>query len=214
MTMTRMRGTKTMGTLKTIRIVLWTLVGVAALGAGYLWYSTSVAPQQGVAVAEAGRFGAGDYQLVSDAGETVGDEVFAGRPSLVFFGFTHCPDVCPTTLADMQHWFTELGPDAEDLQAFFVTVDPERDTPEILGQYVGWAGDKVTGLTGEPAEIEKAMDAWSVFAERVPLEGDDYTMNHTASVFLVDADGEFFGTIAYGESADTAIGKLRRLVAG
>lgn len=203
-----------MGILKTVRIVLWTLVAVAALGAGYVWYSTAMAPRQGVAVADAGPYGAGDYQLVSHDGETVGDEVFVGQPSMVFFGFTHCPDVCPTTLADMQHWFAELGADADDLQAFFVSVDPERDTPEILGQYVGWAGERVTGLTGEPDEVEKAMQAWSVFAERVPLEGGDYTMNHTASVFLVDAEGGFFGTIAYGEASQTAVGKLRRLLEG
>lgn len=206
-------------TLKTVRTVLWTLVAVAGAGAGWLWYSQANAPQpatRSTATADysgQSQFGAGDYRLVAHTGETVDDSVFTGQPSAVFFGFTHCPDVCPTTLADMQHWFAELGDEGEALRAFFVSVDPERDTPEVLGQYVGWVSDRITGLTGEPDEVAKAADAWGVFAERVPLDDGGYTVNHTASVFLVDSQGGFFGTIAYGEDPDTAVAKLRRLMA-
>lgn len=202
--------------LKSIRTILWTLVAVAAAGAAWIWYQGMAAPQQAgqsyAQYSQDGQFGAGDYRLVAaGTGETVGDEIFLGRPSLTFFGFTHCPDVCPTTLADIGHWFAELGPDAEAVQAFFVSVDPERDTPAVLADYVGWV-DGVTGLTGEPDEVGKAIAAWGVFAEKAPLDGGGYTMNHTASVFLTDAEGRFFGTIAYGENADTAVAKLRRLI--
>lgn len=199
-----------MGTLKTIRVVLWTLVAVAAVGATWLWYANR--PTE-IAVAGA-PYGAGDYQLVTHTGEPVDDTIFIGQPSAVFFGFTHCPDVCPTTMGDMQHWFAELGDEGRDLRGFFVSVDPERDTPEVLGEYVSWVSDRITGLTGEPAEIEKATAAWGVHAEQVPLDEGGYTVNHTASVFLLDENGEFFGTIAYGENPETALGKLRRLVSG
>lgn len=199
-----------MGTLKTIRVVLWTLVAVAAVGATWLWYAN-----RPIEIAVAGApYGAGDYQLVTHTGETVDDTIFVGQPSAVFFGFTHCPDVCPTTMGDMQHWFAELGDEGRDLRGFFVSVDPERDTPEVLGEYVSWVSDRITGLTGEPAEIEKAAAAWGVHAEQVPLDEGGYTVNHTASVFLLDENGEFFGTIAYGENPETALGKLRRLVSG
>ena len=199
-----------MGALKTIRIVLWTLVVVAAIGASWIWYVNR--PSQ-IAVAGA-PYAAGDYRLVTHAGEPVDDTIFVGQPSTVFFGFTHCPDVCPTTMGDMQHWFAELGDEGSDLRAFFVSVDPERDTPAVLGEYVTWVSDRITGLTGEPAEIEKAIAAWGVHAERVPLDDGGYTVNHTASVFLLNENGEFFGTIAYGENPETAVGKLRRLIAG
>ncbi|AEQ50717.1 SCO family protein [Pelagibacterium halotolerans] len=200
--------------LYTVRIVLWTLVVVAAAGAGVLWYSTQVRPDPSgqLAAAPQGQYGAGDYRLVDHTGAPVDQTAFTGKPSMVFFGFTHCPDVCPTTLGDMQHWYAELGDDADGVNAFFVSVDPERDTPAVLGEYVGWVSERITGITGEPAEIGKMVDAWGVFAEKEPLEGGGYNVNHTASVFLIDGAGQLFGTIAYGEGAETAVGKLRRLV--
>ena len=209
--------------LRTIRTVLWTLVAVAAVGAGWIWYTAPNGPggigttgngpvTRAIADAAEGQYGAGDYQLVNHDGETVDDSVFLGKPAMVFFGFTHCPDVCPTTLGDMQHWYAELGDDADRLASFFVTVDPERDTPEILGDYVGWASDRIVGLTGEPEEIEAMKSAWGVLGEKVDMENGDYSMNHTASVFLLDENGQFFGTIAYEENSETAIGKLRRLI--
>ncbi len=138
--------------------------------------------------------------------------MLVGHPSLLFFGYTHCPDVCPTTMSEMAVWFEELGADAGDLKAFFVTVDPERDTPAILGDYVAWVSDRITGVTGKRDQIDKIISAWRVVAEKVPGNGDDYTMNHTASVFLVNAKGEFEGTIAYQEEASTALAKIRKLL--
>ena len=132
--------------------------------------------------------------------------------TLLFFGYTHCPDVCPTTMGEMAGWFADLGDEADTLKAFFVTVDPERDTPEILDGYVSWVSDRVTGVTGKPEEVAKMVKAWKVLAEKVPGQGSDYTMNHTASVFLVNAEGGFEGTIAYQEATPTAIAKIRKLL--
>ena len=194
--------------LSHIRTVLWTLVAVAALGATGLYvYTTMTRPAQAVAL------GQGDYELVTATGEAFNRDSLKGRPSMLFFGFTHCPDVCPTSLAEMAVWYEALGDEADDLNAFFVSVDPERDTAEIIGDYVSWTG-RVTGVTGSPDEVAKAAKSWGVYYAKVPLEGGDYTMDHTASVFLVNANGEFEGTIAYRENSDTALAKLRRLLEG
>jgi len=192
--------------LSRLRLVLWLLVGVAALTATGLYaYTTMVRPSPTLGL------GQGAYRLVTSSGEPFTHESLKGRPSMLFFGFTHCPEVCPTSLAEMASWYETLGEEAENLQAFFVTVDPERDTAAVIGDYVSWTG-RVTGVTGSVDEIAKAARSWGVFYEKVPLEGDDYTMDHTASVFLVNAQGAFEGTIAYRENSDTALAKLRRLL--
>ncbi|AEQ52813.1 SCO family protein [Pelagibacterium halotolerans] len=206
----------THSTLKTVRLVLWGMVCVAALWAGWTWYGSLSTPApasvtQRLAEAQDGQYGAGDYRLVTHTGEDVDDTIFVGKPSLVFFGFTHCPDVCPTTLADIEYWFTELGGDANDMQAFFVTADPERDTVEVMAEYVGWFSERIIGLTGEPEEIAEMIDAWGVFTQRTDLEGGGYNVDHTASVFMLDSGGRFFGTISYEENSETAIAKVRRL---
>lgn len=192
--------------LSRFRLVLWVLVVVAAVAATALFVFS---PPRNPATAG---LGGGAYALSDAAGQPVDQTMLTGHPSLLFFGYTHCPDVCPTTMAEMVDWFDRLGPDAKDLKAYFVTVDPERDTADAIRDYVGWTDGKVTGITGTPEEIGKIVDAWKVLAEKVPGEGDAYTMNHTASVFLVNAQGGFEGTIAYGENADTAVAKIRKLV--
>ena len=195
-------------TLSRLRLVLWLLVGMAALAATGLYAYTTMTRST-----QAAGLGQGDYQLATTAGDPFTRDSLKGRPSMVFFGFTHCPEVCPTSLAEMASWYEALGEEAANLQAFFVTVDPERDTADIVHDYVSWTG-RVTGVTGSVEEIEKATRSWAVHAEKVPLEGGDYTMDHTASVFLVNAAGEFEGTIAYREDSDTALAKLRRLLEG
>mgnify|MGYP001143060700 FL=1 len=159
------------------------------------------------------RAGGLGVDLVDQGGNPVDETVFVGHPSALFFGFTHCPEVCPTTMAEMSAWFDALGDDGADLRAWFVSIDPERDTPEVLGDYVSWVSDRITGITGDPDQIDRLADAWGVFHEKVPLEGGDYTMDHTASVFLLDRQGRFQGTIAYREDMATALGKLRNLLA-
>lgn len=152
-----------------------------------------------------------DFNLIDHNGNPITEAAFEGRPTMVFFGFTRCPEVCPTTLYEMAGWLDTLGEAGNDLQAFFISVDPERDTPEIMKGYAEAFTERVTGITGDPEEIARVVAAWHVYAARIPTEDDDYTMDHTASVFLMDAKGDFKGTIAYGESAETAVAKLRQL---
>jgi protein SCO1/2 len=194
-----------MAGIKTVRVWLWVLVAMVALAAGG---GALFLRQQPVASG----FGKGTYSLVDQNGNPVDQTLFAGHPSALFFGFTHCPEVCPTTMAEMSGWFEALGEDGKDLRAYFVSIDPVRDTPAILGDYVSWVSDRITGVTGTPEEIDKIAKAWGVYYKRIELEGGDYTMDHTASVFLLDAAGEFQGTIAYREDQATALGKLRNLL--
>lgn len=191
--------------LSRFRMILWGLVVIAAVGATALFL---FAPPRNPTTTG---LGGGSYSLIDASGATVDQTMFTGQPSLLFFGYTHCPDVCPTTLADMANWFEQLGPDARNLKAYFVTVDPERDTPQVIADYVGWLDGKVTAITGTQTEIDKITAAWKVLGEKVG-DGPDYTMNHTASVFLVNPQGGFEGTIAYGENADVAVQKIRKLI--
>ncbi|KFL32885.1 hypothetical protein JP75_01755 [Devosia riboflavina] len=197
---------RAMSNLGLLRAVLWTLVAVAGLGAVGLYTYSATRPSL------TQNLGDGDYQLTTASGEAFDRQSFAGAPSMLFFGFTHCPEVCPTSLAEMTSWYEALGEEAKDLKAYFVTIDPERDTADIIGDYVAWTGH-VTGVTGTPEEIEKAAKAWAIYYQKVPLEDGDYTMDHTASIFLLNREGNFEGTIAYREDSATALAKLRKLLA-
>jgi len=190
--------------MRTFRIILWALVIIAAIGATALYIYRP---------ATIGGPGGQNFALVDQRGNPVDQSLFVGKPSLLFFGYTHCPDVCPTTMGEMQGWFAALGDEAKTLQGVFVTVDPERDTPQILGDYVSFVSDRIVGVTGPKAEVDKVVKDWGVVAEKVPSEDGNYLMNHTASVFLVNSKGEFAGTIAYGEATNTALEKIKRLVA-
>lgn len=152
--------------------------------------------------------GPGDYQLVTTEGGTFTEDTLRGSPSAVFFGFTHCPEVCPTSLGDIAAFQEELGD--ERIRVFFVTVDPERDTVDQLRDYVGWAPG-VQGVSGPREEIDKAIKAFRIYARKVPLEGGDYTMDHSANILLFDRKGRFFEPIGYQEDLDRAVAKIRRL---
>lgn len=196
-----------MGGLNRLRIGLWALVAVVAVGATGAYFYTSMTRST-----QAASLGQGDYQLETVDGTPFTRASFDGNPSMLFFGFTHCPEVCPTSLAEIASWYEALGDEAKDLKAYFVTVDPERDSAAVLKDYVAWTGD-VTGVVGSSTEIDKAIKAWGVYAAKVPLDDGGYTMDHTASIFLLNSHGEFEGTIAYRENTETALGKLRNLMA-
>jgi protein SCO1/2 len=168
---------------------------------------------QGATTAEARAFG-DPFSLVDQDGNAVTEAAFRGHPSAVFFGFTHCPEVCPTTLFEMDGWLKTLGDEGKDIRAYFVSVDPERDTPDIMKNYVGNVSDRIIGLTGEPEKVAAMAKSFGIYSKKVPLEGEDYTMDHTASVLLLKPSGDFFGTIAYEENQQTAIAKLKRLADG
>tara|TARA_R110002110_G_scaffold3665_2_gene18925 strand:- start:4488 stop:5111 length:624 start_codon:yes stop_codon:yes gene_type:complete len=150
-----------------------------------------------------------DFRLTDHEGDAVGPETLIGRASMVFFGFTFCPDVCPTTLADISGWLDDLGADAERMNVGFITVDPERDTVSAMKEYVGYFHPAIRGWTGSPDEVARAAEGFRVTYEKVPVEGG-YTMNHTAGVFLFNAAGRFVSTIDYHEPREFAVPKIRR----
>lgn len=187
------------------RTILWVLVVIAAVGATALFVFRPPANPLGVT----GK----PFVLQSTLGGAFTEKDLQGTPSLVFFGYTYCPDVCPTTLAESEAWKAELGLTAEDLRTIFVTVDPERDTRGVLADYLGYYPG-VIGLVGTPAETEAAKASFGAMSEKAEADdGGFYLVNHTASVFLIGRDGRFEGTIAYGEPRDTAVAKLRKLMA-
>lgn len=156
----------------------------------------------------------GPFRLKTQKGALLSNEDLKGSPFAVFFGFTHCPEICPTTLYEMSEALKQMGPEAEKLRVLFITVDPERDTSEFLATYLQSFDPRIIGLTGSVEDIAKVGKAYRAYWEKVPTGDGDYTMNHTASIFLMDADGKFVGTISYGEAQEPRLAKLRRLVHG
>ncbi|MXO66724.1 redoxin domain-containing protein [Altererythrobacter endophyticus] len=154
----------------------------------------------------------GPFSLTAADGSTVTDQTLKGKPFAIFFGYTRCPDVCPTTLASLARLRKQMGEDGDKFQIVFVSVDPGHDSPEDVGRYVDLFGTPIIGLTGSEEEIIRATKAYRAFYQKVPVEGDDYTIDHTASVYLMDADGKLQSTIAYDENPETSLAKLRRLV--
>lgn len=192
-------------TLRAVRTVLWVLVAVAAIAATAIYFTRPFERSGGM-------FG-GPFEMSSTQGGTFTESDLAGTPTLMFFGYTFCPDVCPLTLAQTQAWKEELGLDADDLRVVFVTVDPERDTLEQVTAYLSNFGDGVIGLVGTEAQTDQIKRSYGVFSERVEQEGSPtYLVNHTASIYMIDDAGQFVGTIAYEEDRETALNKIRRLV--
>ena len=184
--------------LRNVRLVLWALVILAGIGATFVYF---VLPPQQAGVSFGGRF-----DLASTEGGRFTDADLKGTPSLMFFGYTFCPDVCPTTLADTTAWREALGLTPDDLRIIFVTVDPERDDLDQLKTYLSLFSGAVIGLSGTPEETDQIKTAYGVFSERVDDSGStEYLVNHTASVFLIGADGGFEGTISYGEDREVAL---------
>ena len=151
------------------------------------------------------------FELVSASGGTISNNDLIGQPSLMFFGFTHCPEICPTTLYRMSSIADRL--DATDqLGIVFVTVDPERDTAAYLSDYISNFAPNITALTGTPAAVKQLADHYRVVVQKVDLGDGDYTVDHTASVFMFDRKGKFSGIIAWGEADGTIEEKIKRLL--
>ena len=195
-----------------IALVIGVLIAIAA----GLWLSELMVGGDGGpgAVSSSGKAQVGGpFTLVNDAGETVTDETFRGRYMLIYFGFTFCPDVCPTTLAEVLGWQEELKTKPDQLRFIMVTVDPERDTPDNLRQYLDAFSTDFIGLVGDETQTEAAKKAFGVYSQKVKTdEATDYLVDHTASVFVLDKDGRFQSTIAYGEDKESAIAKIRRVL--
>lgn len=198
--------------LKKIRVLAWVAAAVMSAFAGWLTVDRLLGNQTESEMAGISGFG-GPFTMRDQRGEIVTERNLLGKPSLLFFGFTNCPDVCPTSLADISAWFEELGPDADKLNAFFVTVDPERDTQSHLADYLTAFDKRIRGLSGTAEETKAIAKAWRVFYRRADRGNGDYSMDHSASVFLVNRQGRLAATIDFHESRETAIPKLRRLLA-
>ena len=198
--------------MKKLRIVLWILVAVAAVG--FVILSMMPRPETPMMQTRPDPdatvdFG-GPFELVDADGRPYPSARLAGRPHAIFFGFTNCPDVCPTTLSNLVRWRDRIGgPDAFDI--VFVTVDPERDGPQEVGQYAGLFDSPIIGLTGSQAQIDAVMKQFGIIARRDSEDPDTYGVDHTANVFLMDRRGEFVSTISPEESAEVSLQKLERI---
>lgn len=152
----------------------------------------------------------GAFRLVDQNGAVVTEDDLKGKPSLIFFGFTHCPDICPTALFDMTQVYKALGSEGDRLAAFFVTVDPERDTPDILKEYLSSFDPRLRGLTGDPAAVAAMEKAYRVYSKKVPLDDGGYTMDHTALVYLMDKQGRFVAPFNMKRKPADSAAELRR----
>ena len=155
----------------------------------------------------------GSFTMVNGHGRTVTERDFKDRPLVVFFGFTHCPDVCPTTLIEMADLMAKLGADADRMTVLFVTVDPERDTPEIMRDYAEAFDKRIVGLTGTVEQVAAMAKAWGVYFKKAQTTGGDYTMDHTATVFLMNRKGGLQGTLdLHDRTPGVNLAKLRKVV--
>ena len=153
----------------------------------------------------------GPFTLTNQSGQKVTEKVLEGPgASLVFFGFTHCPDVCPTALYEITQLYKALGPKGDRLRTFFITVDPERDTPELLRDYISSFDPRIVGLTGTTAEAAAALKAYRGYARKVPLEGGQYTMDHTALVYLMDSKGRFIESFNLKRAPEDAAKEIEK----
>ncbi|MEA2878687.1 MAG: hypothetical protein QOF14_3883 [Hyphomicrobiales bacterium] len=155
----------------------------------------------------------GPFALVDQDGKPRTDADFRGKLLLVYFGFTYCPDVCPTDLQNIGLALDQLGPAGEKIQPLFISVDPERDTVEHLKDYVPMFHPRLIGLTGNAAAIHAAADAYRAYYAKVPLKGDDYTVDHSSFIYVVGADGQYLGFLPPGTSPDRIAEAIRRYVA-
>ena len=153
----------------------------------------------------------GPFTLTAQNGKAVTEKTLEGRPSLVFFGYTHCPDVCPATLFQISELFRAMGPQP-GANAVFVTVDPERDTPAVLADYLSSFDPHILGLTGDRAAVDAMLKGYRVYAKKVPGKGDDYTMDHSALVYLMDKSGHFVGSFNLDRPPAENIAQLRKLM--
>jgi len=162
---------------------------VSVIAFGIVWFAFD--PMQDAASSAIG----GPFTLTAQDGRTVSERDLQGSPSLVFFGFTHCPDVCPTALYEIGLIYKALGADGDRLKTYFITVDPERDTPSVMKDYLSGFDPRIKGLSGSAEAILAAEKAYRAYAKKVPLETGGYTMDHTAIIYLMNRKGLFLSSL-------------------
>ncbi len=193
-----------------LRIILWAVVGLAAIAGLFVALR---GPPAGQAITSSNSMAdiGGPFLLTGSDGQPFSSERLAGRPYALFFGFTQCPDVCPTTLARLAKLRKQVGKGDESFAIVLVSVDPERDTPAEMARYAGLFGTPVIALTGSIPAVEGIKALFGVTAQKVPQPDGAYTVDHTATTFLMDANGKFAATISPNEGDDAALAKLKRL---
>ena len=152
----------------------------------------------------------GPFQMTDQTGHAVTEKSLQGRPTLIFFGFTHCPDICPTSLFEISEVLRAMGEDADRVNAYFISVDPERDTTAAMKDYLSSFDPHLKGLTGDPNEVAKVISAYRVYARKVPLKEGDYTMDHTALIYLMDREGHFVSPFNLKRTPEQAAVDLQR----
>lgn len=195
-----------MNALKLIRLVVWASIAVLTAALGFLL----LAPPKdtGTGVAAVG----GPFRLTASDGSIVDSAVLKGKPFAIFFGFTHCPDICPTSMLEITNDLTALGNKARDFRVYFVTVDPARDDAKLLKEYTGSFDPRIIGLIPkDDAELAAITKSYRAIYRKVDTPSG-YTMDHTASIYLMDAKGAFFGTLDSKETPAIRQSKLRRLI--
>ncbi|WGM37845.1 SCO family protein [Caulobacter sp. NIBR1757] len=188
------------------RRILWLAVLVSWVAVGGLaLYVTNSPPKLQPATL------GGPFALTDMTGRPVTEASLLGKPTAIFFGFTYCPEVCPTTLTELTAAMKALGKDADRLNVVFVSVDPERDTPEQMRLYLSNFDRRIVGYTGTPEAIARAAKAYRVYYKKIPTEGGDYTVDHSSAVYLFDRKGRFVAPIGYGEPHARVVEALRNL---
>lgn len=153
-----------------------------------------------------------DFELFDQNNKKIKKFNLLGSPTVLFFGFTYCPDVCPTTLQSLSVLIDKLGKDKNKIKFYFVSIDPERDTPAVLKDYLSSFNPKINALTGKQKDLDVLIKSFYIYAKKVPLDNNNYTMDHTASLILIDKNTSFVGTITYEEKNKVALEKLQKLI--
>jgi protein SCO1 len=198
--------------LKNVRIALWAACALPILALLAVAGLEFTQRTNGVGAYQAGGIG-GPFKLASSSGGELSSDDLKGAPFLVFFGYTHCPDVCPETVSDVSTWLDALGPEGKDVKALFISIDPERDSVGSLKDYLSSFSERVIGLTGTPDEIAQVAKEYRVYYAKHPTKDGDYTMDHSAVIYLMGRDGKLAGTLTYDEKKEAAVAKLKRLLA-
>lgn len=200
--------------LTLVQKLLWALVGVAIVGFVWLLPKTDDGADRAQTEPEAA-FRA-NFELTDHLGAVRTDEEFAGRWLLIFFGFANCPDVCPTTLAEVSAVMDSLGADAGQVQPLFISIDPQRDTPSALADFVPRFEAGIIGLTGTSEQIARTVDGFHVYYEKIEEAAAPgaYTMSHSSQLFLFDPQGSYMTAYPYGTPADEILADLRERFSG
>ena len=186
------------------------LLLVAALAGGVLWHESEKVPGLGRVVSTGRADIGGPFQLTDQSGKRVTDKDFRGRYMLIYFGYSFCPDVCPTTLAVMAQALEKLGDRSQRITPILITIDPERDTPKVLEDYVKAFGPTFVGLTGNAAEIKDVEKKYRVYAVKKPLEGGNYGMDHSSVIYLMGPDGKLVSFYDEAISPDDLAKELKQ----